>query len=136
MSMRRASKSPDGRSAGATASRTLLVCAALASAVACARGGAPHSSASREAGPRAATAVVHPGTIEYYDGDRLVSTQSAATAPEHAAWYVLPTGRVPVVRVVHRGAPGAGEVLRYGPNGQLLDATHLIGRAMPSDGAP
>jgi len=68
----------------------------------------------------------HPGCIEYYEGDRLVSRRAVLEVPEGARFANTAKGPVPIVKVVARDMdPTSREVTEHGPRGEILRSTVL-----------
>lgn len=68
----------------------------------------------------------HPGTIQYFKEDQLVSTDAVADVPEHLRFARDANGVLtPVVKVVARTGDDIREIFEYGPQGQLLRVTKM-----------
>jgi hypothetical protein len=82
---------------------------------------APATEAPLAAAPAVAE---HPGTITFVDRDTgTVEEKPASDIPEGIAWVERDGVRIPVVRVESGKVGEAREILRYGPDGALLDTT-------------
>ena len=65
----------------------------------------------------------HPGEVQYFDGDKLVSTAKVSELSENAAFAPIDGGFTPVVRVVRVKTESGFIIQEFGPGGTVVRST-------------